>query len=337
MRKIEALPLNEAAIKSTEARWNSVAKPVGSLGELESLLIKIAAVSGSTDISKRAVIILAADNGVTAQGIASTPPEITVTMSEFMAKHRSSVCIMAKTANCDAILRDMGMFRLGAGVEGPHISDGTADMSQQAAMTVEQCEQAIEYGIELVKTAKEQGYKLLATGEMGIGNTSTSSAIAAVLLNRSVEEITGRGAGLDDEGFKRKIEVIKKSIEINKPDANDAFDVLRKLGGYDIAGLCGVFLGGAVCGIPIIIDGFISGIAALCAARICPEAVQAMIASHVSAEPAAIMVLEELGLKPIIHAGMRLGEGTGAVALIPMLDMVKAVFDEMMTFADIGM
>ena len=172
---------------------------------------------------------------------------------------------------------------------------------------------------------------------MGIGNTTTSSAMAAVLLNRSVEEVTGVGAGLTDEGLQRKIEVIKKAIKLNNPDPENALEVMAALGGFDIAGMCGIYLGGALYRIPILIDGIISAIAALAAMRLCPASQAYMIASHESAEPAARLILGELGIKPLIKAEMRLGEGTGAVAALPLLDMAIAVYRSLMTFEDIGM
>jgi nicotinate-nucleotide--dimethylbenzimidazole phosphoribosyltransferase len=312
---------------------------VGSLGELEALLVRIAGVSGTVDIDKRMLFVLAADNGVTAQGIATTPPEITVTMASFMAQHRSSACIMATRAATEVTLVDMGMFRPldTPGILDRHIARGTADISLGAAMSAEQGAQALRVGIDLVRDAVEQGYRLIATGEMGIGNTTTSSAVAAVLLNRSVPEVTGRGAGLDDEALAHKIEIIERAIALNAPHPGDAFEVLCKLGGFDIAGMCGIFLGGALFGVPVIIDGFISAVAALVAVRLCPNAAYAQLASHISAEPATIFVLDELGLTPVIHANMRLGEGTGAVALIPLLDQTVAVYRDLMTFADIGM
>jgi nicotinate-nucleotide--dimethylbenzimidazole phosphoribosyltransferase len=333
------LQQNEEALAAAQQRLNDIAKPVGSLGELESMLVRIAGISGDVDISRRLVFVLAADNGVTAQNVAATPPEITVTMAGFMAERRSSVCIMAARAGVDVTLVDMGMFRRLniPGILDRHIADGTSDISTGPAMTVEQAEQAIETGIALVRDAVEQGYRLIATGEMGIGNTATSSAVASALLGRPVAEMTGRGVGLTDEGLAHKIAVIEQALAKNAPVAQDAFDVLCKLGGFDIAGLCGIFLGGALYGVPVVIDGFISGVAALVAARLCPRAVHAMLPSHVSAEPGAIWVLEALGLTPIIHANMRLGEGTGAVALIPLLDQIIAVYHDLMTFADIGM
>jgi nicotinate-nucleotide--dimethylbenzimidazole phosphoribosyltransferase len=338
----KAVPWNENAAKSAQERWNNVAKPVGSLGALEDLLVQIAGVTGdpALDVVRRAVLIYAGDNGVTAQGIASTPPAITVTMSGFMAKKRSSVCLMANAARCDSYIIDVGCFEKLSfdGIIDRHVADGTADISLGAAMTAGQCEQAIRVGIELVRDLKQiGGYKLLATGEMGIGNTTTSSAIAAVLLGVEPSVVTGRGAGLSDEALERKIAVIEKAIAVNNPNAGDAFDVLRRLGGYDIAALVGTYIGGAVYGLPIIIDGFISSVAALVASRIFPESRRVMLASHVSHEPAAKMLLDSLNISAIIHAGMRLGEGTGAVALIPLLDMAVAVYRDLMTFADIGM
>ena len=203
-------------------------------------------------------------------------------------------------------------------------------------MTREQALLAIETGMALVRDAREAGFSLLATGEMGIGNTTTSAAVSCVLLGRAPEEMTGRGAGLSDDGLRRKIEVIHQGIAVNHPEKTDVIGVLSALGGLDIAGLCGVFLGGALENIPVIIDGFISSVAALCAARLCPTATKAMFASHVSAEPAACIVLEALGKKPLITANMHLGEGTGAVASLPLWDMALAVYDNCYSFTEGG-
>ena len=194
--------------------------------------------------------------------------------------------------------------------------------------------EAIRFG--LARELAEDGYRLIATGEMGIGNTTTSSAVAAVLLGQPVELMTGRGAGLSDEGLARKVDAICRGILCNEPDPEDILDVLAKLGGFDIAGLCGVFLGGALAGVPVLADGFISGVAALCAVRLCPAAAKAVFASHCSAEPAARIVLEALGKAPIITAGLHLGEGTGAVASIPLWDMALAVYGGCYSFAEGG-
>ncbi len=332
---------DDGAAAEAEARWNSIAKPVGSLGLLERAVVLLAGVQGTNRpaIDKRAVLVLCADNGVTAQGVASTPPDITAVMAGFIAQKRSSVCIMAKCAGAESIAVDMGMFRR---INEPallerRIADGTADMTLGPAMTREQALRAIEIGIELVRSCKEQGIQILATGEMGIGNTTTSSAVSSVLLGRRAADMTGVGAGLDEAGLTRKIIAIERALEVNHPDAGDPLDVLSKVGGFDLAGLTGVFLGGALFRMPVIVDGFISATAALAAARIWPEARKNMLFSHLSAEPASRAVVEALAGEPLIHAGMRLGEGTGAVALLPLIDMALAVYNDLMTFADIGM
>lgn len=332
-------PPDEAARAAAHAHWASLAKPLGGLGELETMVEDAAALTGSTklNLSRRAVLVLCADNGVTAQGISQTDQSVTRAVAENLAAHRTSVCRMAETARCEVLPVDLGIA--GGPVPGVldcRIADGTADFTQGPAMRREDAINAIAAGIRLVRAQKEQGTGLLATGEMGIGNTTTSSAVAAVLLGQPVGTVTGRGAGLSDEGLRRKIRVIETGIAVNQPDASDPLDVLTKLGGFDIAGLCGVFLGGALERIPILMDGFISGVAALCAVRLCPAAAKAVFASHCSTEPAARMVLESLGKKPLIRAGLHLGEGTGAVASIPLWDMAMAVYDHCYSFAEGG-
>ena len=195
----------------------------------------------------------------------------------------------------------------------------------------------MELGADLVRECRDRGADIIATGEMGIGNTTTSSAVASVLLGLPPVEVTGRGAGLSDAGLARKIAAIERAISVNRPDPADPVDVLSKVGGLDLAGLCGVFLGGAKYRLPILVDGFISAVAALCAVRLWPEAGWAMLASHVSAEPAGRLVLDELGLKPLITAELRLGEGSGAVAALPLLDMALAVYHSGHTFDKMGM
>jgi nicotinate-nucleotide--dimethylbenzimidazole phosphoribosyltransferase len=209
-------------------------------------------------------------------------------------------------------------------------------MTCGAAMRAEEAEQAILTGIELVKEKKELGYRLIATGEAGIGNTTTASAMASILLGLPVEHVTGRGAGLSDEKLEKKKAAIRKAIDVNRPKADDPMDILAKLGGLDIAAMTGVFLGGAACRIPVVMDGVISAVAALTAVRLCPDVRDYIIPSHVSAEPAGALLVRELGVAPVLHAGMRLGEGTGAVALFPILDMAAAVYNYGATFADIA-
>ena len=332
-------PPDEAARAAAHAHWAALAKPLGGLGALETMLEDAAALTGSArlDVTRRAVLVLCADNGVVAQGVSQTDCSVTRAVAENLAARRTSVCQMAATAHCAVVPVDMGIA--GAPVPGVldcRIAAGTADFTAGAAMTRAQAVEAIAAGIRLVQAQKARGMQLLATGEMGIANTTTSSAVAAVLLQQPVELMTGRGAGLSDAGLARKQEVIRRGIRVNQPDAADPLDVLAKLGGFDIAGLCGVFLGGALERVPILMDGFISGVAALCAVRLCPAAAKAVFASHCSTEPAAKLVLDALGKTPLLTAGFHLGEGTGAVASIPLWDMALAVYDHCYSFAEGG-
>lgn len=332
-------PPDEAARAAAHAHWAGLAKPLGGLGALETLLEDAAALTGSAalDVSRRAVLVLCSDNGVVAQGVSQTDQSVTRAVAENLAARRTSVCQMARTAHCDVVPVDMGM----AGDPVPGVADcriaaGTADFTQGPAMTRAQAVEAVGRGIRLVQEQKAAGVQLLATGEMGIGNTTTSSAVAAVLLGQPVERMTGRGAGLSDEGLARKVDAICRGILRNKPDPTDPLDVLAKLGGFDLAGLCGVFLGGALEGVPVVMDGFISGVAALCAVRLCPAAAKAVFASHCSSEPAARLVLDALGKAPLLTAGLHLGEGTGAVASIPLWDMALAVYEGCYSFTEGG-
>ena len=272
-----------------------------------------------------------------AQGVSQTGQEVTRAVAENLAMRRTSVCQMARTAHCDVLPVDMGMAGEPVpGVRSCRIAAGTADFTKGPAMSRAEAVQAVGEGIALARELAEDGYRLIATGEMGIGNTTTSSAVAAVLLAQPVQTMTGRGAGLSDVGLERKLDAIRRGISRNCPNAEDALDVLGKLGGLDIAGLCGVFLGGARYRVPIVLDGFISGVAALCAVRLCPRAEAAIFASHASSEPAARRVMEALGKHPLITAGMHLGEGTGAVASIPLWDMALAVYQGCYSFAEGG-
>ena len=333
-------PREEEVRRAAHRQWASIAKPLGSLGLLETAVEDIAALtlSENIDISNRALLLLCADNGVVAQGVTQTDYTVTAAVARNAGQGRSSVCQMARVANCRVVPVDMGMKDPGVipGVLDRRVGNGTGDITRGPAMTREQAERAILTGVELVSGQKEQGVGLLATGEMGIGNTTTSSAVAGVLLSRPVREMTGRGAGLSDEGLGRKIRAIETAIERNRPDPDDPLDVLAKVGGFDIAGMCGIFLGGALYRTPVLLDGFISAVAALCALRLCPGAGRAIISSHVSAEPAGRLLLDALGKKPLITAEMRLGEGTGAVAAIPLLDMALSLYSEGTTFDGTG-
>ena len=329
----------EAARAAAHAHWASLAKPLGGLGALETLLEDAAALTGTAqfDFSRRTVAVLCADNGVVAQGVSQTDQSVTRTVAENLAARRTSVCRMAQAAHCDVLPVDMGIAGARvSGVRDCRIAAGTADFTKGPAMTRAEAVEAIGRGIALTRQLAAEGYGLVATGEMGIGNTTTSSAVAAVLLAQPVQTMTGRGAGLSDAGLARKVDAIRRGIACNSPDPDDALDVLSKLGGFDIAGLCGMFLGGALAGVPVLMDGFISGVAALCAVRLCPAAAKAVFASHCSTEPAARLVLEALGKAPLLTAGLHLGEGTGAVASIPLWDMALAVYRDCYSFTEGG-
>ena len=335
IKKIQ--PLDEEAMEYTRARWNTLGKPLHSLGRLEEMVTQFAGIyrDKKPHLGKKAVIVMAADNGVVAEGVTQTGQEVTAIVAENFLSGDTSACVMCRQCGTDVFPVDVGMVVNTKVPTDLKVAMGTKNMTKEPAMTREEAIKGLEAGIEMVRRLKEKGYTLLATGEMGIGNTTTSSAVASVLLNEPVEKMTGRGAGLSSEGLNRKIAAIEKAVEINKPDPSDAIDVLAKVGGFDIAGMAGVFLGGAALRVPVVIDGFISCVSALIAKKICPTAGDYMIASHVSKEPAARLLLEALEKEAVIHGDMCLGEGSGAVALFPYIDMGIAVYESMSTFEDI--
>ena len=331
-------PYDEAAADRAVTQWNSIAKPIGSLGVLEDDVVRIAGITGSEDIdiSRRVVLAMCADNGVVAQGVTQTGQEVTGLVASNMVRNCSSVCQMAKPAHADVVPVDVGIASPVEGIVDKNVMRGTNDMTLGPAMSREQAEAGVRAGIDMVHKLVGEGYRIIVTGEMGIGNTTTSSALVSALMGADPEIVTGKGAGLSDEGLVRKVAAIRKAIEVNMPDADDALDCLAKVGGLDIAGMAGTFIGGALEGVPVVVDGFVSLVAALVAVRLCPGCRPFMLASHVSAEPAARMVMAELGLSPVITAGMRLGEGTGAVCLLPLLDMTLMLYRGT-TFAATGM
>lgn len=335
MKQIQ--PVDQQAGRSCEKRWDSIAKPLKSLGKLESSLIQIAGIQRTERIQldKKALVIMCADNGVVAEGVTQTGQEVTAIVAENFLDVKSCAAIMCKDTGTDIYPIDIGMAVDTPRVEKRKIAYGTKNMAVEPAMTREEAVRAIEVGIGLACELKEKGYHIIATGEMGIGNTTTSSAVASVLMDKPVEDVTGKGAGLTTEGLERKIQVIKNAVNRHQPDPKDPVDVLSKVGGLDLAGLTGVYLGGAACRMPVVIDGFISGVAALLAVKLCPQAGDYIIASHVSKEPAGAMVLEAVGKEPSLMCDMCLGEGTGAVALFPLLDMSLHIYKKMSTFSQI--
>ncbi len=318
--------------------WDHVAKPLDGLGEFEGLLARIGAILGSTEINltKKAVIVMCADNGVVAEGVSQSGQEITKAVTENLGKRNTSVCKMAKAAGADTIPVDIGVNTNDCmkGVLSRKVRKGTNDFFKEPAMTEAEAVRAITTGMELVKECKENGYNLIGTGEMGIGNTTTSAAMAAALLSVPAEKVAGRGAGLSDAGLLRKTEVIKEALEKYQFQKTEALRILYSVGGLDIAGLCGVFLGGAKYHVPIVADGVISAVAALTAERLCPGTKEFVIPSHKGREPASDLLMKELGLKPVIDAGLALGEGTGAVMMFSLLDMVMTLYESGATFGD---
>lgn len=335
----EIHPSDKVALLNAKNHWDNIAKPIEGLGLLEDLIIKIAGIKGTKqfDLGKRAILIMCSDNGVVSEQVTQTDSSVTAIVTENFAKGTASVNRMAMVAGVNVIPVDIGIKTdlSTDGILNRKIAYGTGNIAKEPAMTRAQALQAIHIGIQLVKDLKEEGYGIFGTGEMGIGNTTTSSAIASVLLHVPVELVTGKGAGLSKDGLLRKIDVIKKAIAFHNPDDTDPIDVLAKLGGYDIAGLTGIFLGGAIYHVPIIIDGMISAVAALLATRLCQDTADYILPSHIGKEPASLLIMKELGLNPIIHGNLALGEGTGTALVFPMLDMALSVYNENNTFSDI--
>ncbi len=329
-------PLIRAEAKK---KWDALAKPIDGLGSFEDMICKISGILGCADfdLSEKGLIIMCADNGIVAEGVSQTGKEVTYEVASLMGSHKSSVGIMLKDYPAHIMTVDIGMDSddTPEGVICRKVAKGTKNFLHEPAMTEEEALKAIEAGIECVRDFKEKGISIIATGEMGIGNTTTSSALLSILTGIEASKCTGRGAGLSNEGLSRKIEVIEKALSFHFPEGcTDAFDALCKVGGLDIAGLAGVFIGGAVYRIPIVIDGFISMVSAFIANRLVPGCRQYMIASHMGKETGMKILSEELDLDPVIFGRLALGEGTGAVMLYPLLDMAMNMYKSGTAFAD---
>lgn len=334
-------PLNEAMQAAARARQNNLTKPAGSLGRLEELSIQLAGILGQErpSIARKAVIVMAGDHGVVAEGVSAFPAEVTPQMVLNFLYGGAAINALAKAAGARVIIVDMGVA-----VDMPDhpelikrkIAYGTQNMAVGPAMTRQQAEAALQAGIDIVTAEIENGLDLVAVGEMGIGNTTSAAAITAVFTGLPAAEITGRGTGVDDAGLARKVGVIEKALAVNKPDANDAMDVLMKVGGLEIAGLAGVVLGAAARRVPVVIDGFISSAAALVAAELVPAIKPYLIGSHESVEIGHQAILQHLGVRPLFDLDLRLGEGTGAAIAFNIIEGAARVLDEMATFAEAG-
>ena len=336
-----------AAAAAAGERWDSIAKPLDGLGELERIIVKIAAMQGTPDveISPSALYIFCADNGIIREGVSQSDASVTAAVARSMAKGRSAVCLMAKTAGVEVCPVDIGILEeiSEPGLRNCRVRRGTEDFLEAPAMSREEALEAVRCGVRLAGEAYDRGIRLLMAGEMGIGNTTTSAALAAALQALSPDDVCGRGAGLCDESLKRKREVIRRGTErwgfgrspVKEPE--EALRALACLGGLDIAGICGLFIGGAIHRIPVVIDGLICAAAALAAERLVPGTKAYMLASHAGRGRAVPLILEELGLAPVIHADLALGEGTGAVLLKPLLDMALAVYRGETHFSELSM
>jgi nicotinate-nucleotide--dimethylbenzimidazole phosphoribosyltransferase len=319
---------------------DSLTKPPGSLGRLEEIALRLALLSGrAPGVAHPVIFTFAADHGVVAEGVSAYPPVVTAQMVENFLRGGAAVNVLARQAGARVVVADFGVAspigRTPDLVVCP-LGPGTANMAIGPAMTREVAIQAIETGARLADEALDAGADLLGTGEMGIGNTTAASAITAAVTGAPVERVTGRGTGVDAATLARKVAVVRRALDVNRPDARDGLDVLAKIGGYEIGGLAGVILAGAARRVPVVLDGFIAGAAALIAVTLAPAAHHALFASHRSAEPGHAVVLSHLGLEPYLDLSLRLGEGTGAALFIHLARAAALVWTEMATFKSAG-
>ena len=328
-------PLDRDAMERTAKRQAQLAKPPGSLGRLEDLSIQLAGITGNVHnkIEKKHLLGVAADNGVVAEGVSSAPQSVTLMQTMNLTRHKTGASVLCKHFDCEITVCDVGVNAdiKESTVLNRKIAYGTQNIVHGPAMTREQAIQAILTGVELAQKTEAD---VIGIGEMGIGNTTTSSAVLSVLLGASVEDVTGRGGGITDDSFRKKKEVIKTAIAVNHPDRNDVIDVLTKVGGFDIAAMCGAFIGAAASHRPVVIDGFISAVAALCACKLCPNVQGYLIPSHASYEIGYKLAMDAMDLQPIFLLGMRLGEGSGCPLAFEVLSAACAVLNDMATFAE---
>jgi len=326
------------AQKTAQMRLDSLAKPPGSLGRLEEFAVTLAGIFGEVpkSLKPRCVIITASDNGVVDEGVASAPQKFTITQTVNFIKGLTGVCVTARLADSELMVADLGIktdAKLN-GVIDMKIAQGTCNIAEGPAMSREECAHAMLNGIELVRMAHEKGCRMVGAGEMGIGNTTTSSAVLCALTGYSPEDVTGKGAGLSNEAFDKKLSVISRALGVNAPNSDDPIDVISKVGGFDIAAMAGVYIGAAYYRIPAVIDGFISMVSALCAYRICDKVRSYMIPSHYSAEKGNSIAYKALGIEPVLNLGMRLGEGSGCPLSFTLADNACALYHEMATFTE---
>ncbi len=337
IKKIE--PLKEEWFTRSKAKLDQLTKPLGSLGRLEDLAQRICAVveKDRVEFKNKVVFTLAGDHGVTKEGGSAYPSEVTPQMVLNFLRGGAGINVISRHVGARVVVVDMGVatpIPAQVGLKVRKVRMGTSNFAVGPAMTPAEAEQSIATGIRLIEEEIPKGLDLVGTGEMGIGNTTSASAITAVMTGKSVEQVTGQGTGIGVEALQRKVNVLKKAISLNNPNPKDALDVLAKVGGFEIGGLVGIILGAASHRIPIVIDGFISGAAALIASGLSSEVASYMIAGHRSAEPGHDAILHHLGLSPLLDLRMRLGEGTGACLAMSLVDAACKILNEMATFAE---
>ena len=342
--------LDRNAVKEAGARQEVLAKPTGALGTLEDISIQLAGITGKVknSMKKQAVVIMSADNGVVNEGVASAPQSVTLSQTINFTRHYTGVSSMAKYFGIDLLVVDTGVKmkipaslyvdemtesgRLTSGIVNRRIADGTRNLAKEPAMTEEEALRAIMTGVEAAKAVKDCGYDIFGIGEMGIGNTTTSACVLAALCGKTGEDVVGRGGGLNDEGLAKKTRIVDEAI--SGLDPADVVDVLANVGGFDICAMTGAFLGAAYYRIPVVIDGYISAVAALCAYRLAPNAINFMFGSHQSKEKGYLIAMDALGVKPYFNLGMRLGEGSGCPISFKIIETACAAMNGMATFAE---
>ena len=334
-------PIDTSWMQQARSRLDRLTKPLGSLGYLETLAIQLVGISRtlSPALERSVIVTMAADHGVAQEGISAYPQAVTAQMVANFLRGTAAINVLARHIGARIVVVDMGVAEAVAAHEkllSRKIRNGTCNMSCGAAMTREEVSRAVQTGIDIVAEQLTQGMDVIATGEMGIGNTTAASAITAVMTRHPVERVTGRGTGVDDTHYTRKLAVIRRALEVNRPDPQDPIDVLSKVGGFEIAGLVGVILASAQARRPVVVDGFITGAAALIAAAFDSHVTDYLIASHRSQEPGHRLMLEHLRLRPLLDLDMRLGEGTGAALAIPILQAAGKLLMEMATFDEAG-
>ncbi|HXX58509.1 MAG TPA: nicotinate-nucleotide--dimethylbenzimidazole phosphoribosyltransferase [Thermodesulfovibrionales bacterium] len=334
-------PVDRAMYEEAQKRLDNLTKPPGSLGRLEEFARRLVAITRNRNpiLEKKVVFTFAGDHGVVQEGVSAYPKEVTAQMVFNFLRGGAGINVLARHAGAEIVVVDIGVdhdFAEAEGLTKMKAVRGTKNFLKGPAMTRQEALRCLEIGIELADSYAKEGYQIFGTGDMGIGNTTPSSAIASVLTGRPVSEVTGKGTGISDESLRRKIEVIEGAVRLNKPDSTDALDVLSKVGGAEIGGIAGLVLGAASNRIPVVIDGFISTAGALLAYCLEPKTKDYLFAAHNSVERGHKAMLAKMGLRPILDLDLRLGEGTGAALAMTIIEAGLKIYREMATFAEAG-